>query len=142
MQNFLRLMRPMLRYRWTIGGDGAFLLPLPGFERSQSLDISADGRVAVGYSKTTDGGDEINEATMWISSDPDDIEVISLGTDGIPYLVSSDGTVAAGYTGRWGSEEAYVWSADDGVVSLGRLPGESAKRSKKRFGAQSGIWGR
>jgi len=100
---------------------------LPGGEfRSSATAISADGGVVVGQSRSASGF----EAFLWTP------EGGMIGLGELPggsfrseaEAVSADGSVVvgssiSGVSGRSGIYEAFRWTAEDGMIGLGDLPG-------------------
>lgn len=89
---------------------------------STALDVSANGTVIVGSSSSAASG---NQAFRWSASGG----WLDLGS-GHYYQsdamgVSADGSVVVGYGGNGYSADAFRWTASDGIVSLGGLPGGS-----------------
>lgn len=104
---------------------------LPGGDFfSVATAVSADGRVVVGYAKSTSG----IEAFRWTATDG----MVSLGdlpggtVSSFANAVSADGSVVVGYGRSSSGNEAFRWTQATGMVGLGDLPGGS-------FG--SAAWG-
>jgi probable HAF family extracellular repeat protein len=94
---------------------------------SAATAVSADGSTVVGYSESgvnNPGGTPRYQAFRWTAA-----SVIALGDlpggnfYSEPYAVSSDGSVVAGYSSDAEHfHQAFRWTEDNGMVSLGRLP--------------------
>jgi probable HAF family extracellular repeat protein len=120
----------------TCGGDASLgqsfvgLGDLPGgIYQSVPYDVSDDGSVVVGRSRTTDFGDE---AFRWTQATGMVRMADQVGghfnTVGTAYGVSADGSVIVGVgrltpPGTFGGTEAFRWTEAGGFVGLGDLPG-------------------
>lgn len=115
----------------TCGMDASFgasftgLGDLPGgIYQSNPYDVSADGSVVVGRSRTTQFGDEgfrWTQATGMVKlADLPGGHFTSIGN---AYGVSADGSVIVGNGLTTAGVEAFRWTAAGGVVPLGDLPG-------------------
>jgi uncharacterized membrane protein len=100
-----------------------FLPLLPGADRCLAHDMSANGSRVAGHSL---GGPPMPvQATLWTNSAP-------LGLGDLPgglftssaWGISPDGELVVG-VGRpaAGNDEAFLWTADRGMIGLGLLPG-------------------
>jgi probable HAF family extracellular repeat protein len=100
---------------------------LPGAEFfSSATEVSADGSVVVGYSKSASSGNNDYEAFRW--TDEGGMEPLGDLPGGRFYsnaqAVSADGSVAVGFSSSAsGTEEAFRWTASGGMEPLGDLPG-------------------
>jgi len=95
---------------------------LPGGDFfSVAMAISADGRVVVGYAKSTSG----IEAFRWTATNG----MVGLGDlsggtfSSFAHAVSADGSVVVGDGRSSSGTEAFRWTAATGMVGLGDLPG-------------------
>jgi probable HAF family extracellular repeat protein len=103
-------------FRWTAARGTERLQPLRAFGRSVAQDVSADGGTVVGESE--------GYAVWW---GPDGFANLLPGVPSISEATvsSRDGSIVAGtilnsgYEGRG----AFRWSADEGLILLGRFPG-------------------
>jgi len=108
-------------FRWT-GATGLITLgDLPGGGySSQSLGVSADGSVVVGTGRSSESGSS-NVATRWTQ----DSGLMSLGVlPGGQYsssasTISDDGSVIVGFSSSSLNDQAYRWTAQEGMVGLG-----------------------
>jgi probable HAF family extracellular repeat protein len=113
-------------FRWTSGG-GAVELSLPaGWNSCQTTGISSDGSTLIGF-----GEDETFDLRAWRWTSGTGI--VALGTEyGIPYAVSSDGSVIVGamtvFSGEYTEEmdpinvqHAFLWNSVDGMTDIGTL---------------------
>jgi uncharacterized membrane protein len=105
-------------FRWTATAGICRLGILPGNEGSGAYASTPDGRVVVGDSRTSDGW----EAFRWTEAEGmvrlGDIpggEVHSDAND-----VSDDGNTIVGTTGVNWDSQAFIWTADGVVRSLGK----------------------
>jgi probable HAF family extracellular repeat protein len=114
-------------FRWTAGtgivGLGAFNNP-GGFPSSGARACSADGTVVVGSSVRPNSLNEDGSPFRWTA--PTGLVFLGDlgGTEGgVARGVSTDGSVAAGYSSNADFDgEAFRWTAS-GMVGLGDLPG-------------------
>ena len=114
----------------SLGASFVGLGDLPGgIYQSVPFDVSDDGSVVVGRSRTTDFGDEAfrwTQATGMVRmADQAGGHFNSIGT---AYGVSADGSVIVGVgrltpPGTFGGTEAFRWTEAGGFVGLGDLPG-------------------
>ncbi len=114
---------------WALGTPASFqgLGDLPGGSfQSSALDVSADGSVVVGESKSASG----NQAFRWAGGVMSGLGDLSGdGFNSCAYGVSGDGSVVVGRgisaSGPGGSAswEAFRWTAGNGLVGLGDLSG-------------------
>jgi len=111
-------------FRWT-QSSGMVALPAEAYTAD---DVSFDGNVIVGTSRTTDGG---NQAFRWTAEGGlvglGDLSTTGIFASSIPYSnafgVSSDGTiVAAASFSIW---QGFIWTSSAGLQTLGTLPGWS-----------------
>jgi uncharacterized membrane protein len=109
--------------RWTEAEGWVGLGDLAGGDFiSQVLDVSGDGRVAVGWGASGDG----LLAVRWVDGKPE-----ALGEGDLPggprhaaaALISRDGQTIAGTGTSERGPEGFTWSADTGFSALGDLPG-------------------
>lgn len=123
-------------FRWTETGGMTGLGSLPGGQFSLATGVSGDGSAVVGRSVTATNSDE--QAFRWTESS---------GMLGLGFLpgggyrsnaagVSADGSVIVGSGGVRnvnpalpGRTEAFRWTATDGMVGLGVLPGKSGSEA-------------
>ncbi|MHB1034899.1 MAG: PEP-CTERM sorting domain-containing protein [Pirellulales bacterium] len=115
-------------FRWTEAGGMVSLGATPGQLASEAAGVSADGSVVVGF--RTDS--QAREAFRWTA------KAGMTGLGDLPGLdfssrangVSGDGTIVVG-TGNYSAGggphpvtgEAFRWTATDGMVGLGDVPG-------------------
>ena len=106
-------------FRWE-DGNMVGLGHLPGASSiSIAYDVSADGSVIGGYSKSSNG----YEAFRW-----EDGNMIGLGDfpegsfSSVVLAVSADGSILAGHGAPRNAWEACLWEGGN-MISLGRLPG-------------------
>jgi len=97
---------------------------LPGGDFfSVATAASADGRVIVGYAKSTNG----IEAFRWTAA----TGMVGLGDlsggtfSSFAFAVSADGSVVVGDSRSFSGNEAFRWTPATGMVGLGDLPGGS-----------------
>ncbi len=108
-------------FRWTASEDMVDLGDLPGSFRSMANGVSADGSVIVGYSFGSN-----SMAFYWTNNGG----MVPLG-NGSDYVnlsveaISSDGLTVIGQ----GGSHAARWTAQEGMVSLGLLPGVTSGNS-------------
>ena len=95
---------------------------LPGGSfRSEAIDVSANGLVVVGHSRSASG----QEAFRWTRAGG----MVGLGqlpggsSKSQASGISADGSVAAGYAWSTSSVEAFRWTKAEGMVGLGYVPG-------------------
>lgn len=107
-------------------GPSQLLPPLANF--SYAVDVSDDGTVVAGYSAQ---GGVWGRATRWVNGVPELLldpsgNFVDSGARGI----SADGSVIVGYTmtpgPEWATDQAFRWDASSGIVTLGKLAGDSA----------------
>lgn len=109
-------------FRWSIPGGmvGLGNLPAPGWSRAYAA--SFDGSVIVGT-----GGDPEREAFRWTEAGGVDYLAFLPGdTLSAAYGISNDGSVIVGDSGHIqpsSQVQAMRWSAGEGMVGLGHLPG-------------------
>ena len=106
-------------FRWTVDGGMVGLGDLPGrFYYSPAHGASHDGSVVVGISSSGTVSTGPPEVYRWTEA----VGMVGLGFGGEVTAVSDDGTAVIGSTigETW---EAFRWTADDGKVDLGDLPG-------------------
>jgi probable HAF family extracellular repeat protein len=82
--------------------------------------VSADGKIVVAGTLNFNG----DEAFRWEPSGAKTV-IIPAAHGGWPLGISYDGSVIAGWHDPAGYREAFRWTAADGVVGLGDLPGGS-----------------
>jgi uncharacterized membrane protein len=100
-------------FRWTaesgtVALGGWYDRP---FSYGRATDVSADGSVVVGYAPSPFGGTRVFRWTQADGMQPLD----AFGSLTIGPVVSADGAVVAGV--------GFRWSASDGLLKLGSLPG-------------------
>ena len=105
-------------FKWTAAtGMVALGIPSWSFYYNQPMDISADGSTIVG-SSSSGGGYRLTS---------DGYEAIGnlAGSSSLPLAVSADGSFIVGNSKNdtWTNREAFLWSKDDGMVGLGKIPG-------------------
>ncbi len=108
-------------FRWTQVGGMVGLGDLSGGQfSSYALDISADGTVVVGQgsNQTTN-----SSAVRWVNGVPSDLGALSLNGLSTAWGVSADGAVVVGEADSPDGHVAFRWTAGDGMVPLGFLPG-------------------
>ena len=106
----------------TAGVLSPFVIPV-GYRNPTITAISADGRTVVGTMGLIDGG-----AAAFVARQ--DSDLVLLGGD-LPVgsrntgatAVSADGTVVVGYRISTSGQEAFRWTAADGIQGLGDLAG-------------------
>lgn len=114
-----------LAYRWTEATGMVTLGILPNDAHSPSsvaFATSADGSVVVGASTSDTGGPPGNEAFRWTENEG----MVGLGfildmTYGAPSTataVSADGSVVVGYSDFSAGDQAFLWTAGDGIRLL------------------------
>ncbi len=110
-------------FRWTSAG-GMVALDPGGEFNSETLGVSADGTVVVGYYRIANTNDMI-KAFRW-TSDTGFVEIGELpggGTQSQAFGASADGSVVVGDTHSALGREAFRWTSGGGTVGLGDLPG-------------------
>ena len=124
-------------FRWTAAEGMVGLGDLPGGDfGSIAFGVSADGAVIVGRGSTPNNlpnsSGSRKEAFRWTAAEG----MVGLGhlpgstSIGQAFDVSADGTVIVGESGSantvstlFGDSEAFRWTAEEGMVGLGDLPG-------------------
>ncbi|MGD8454473.1 MAG: PEP-CTERM sorting domain-containing protein [Phycisphaerae bacterium] len=115
-------------FRWTADTGMVALPSLPGGldTYSDASGVSADGAIIVGSSSSVQG----TRACRWVDGDVSDLGLLPGGntTDGsFADNISADGSVIVGASSSAstaaGYYETFRWTADDGMVGLGDLPG-------------------
>lgn len=117
-----------IAYRWTAETGAVDLGGLDGYTSNQAKGVSADGQVVAGGSST---GNSPREAWRWTVSDgPEGLGDLEGGSfHSVPTAISADGSTIVGFGhvedpqegGSW--PEAFRWTAKEGMVGLGDLPG-------------------
>jgi probable HAF family extracellular repeat protein len=113
-------------FRWNEADGYQLLGPVPGFDESQSQDISSDGSVVVGLLSTPENS---NRAFSWSGSELNLLELLpnAGGPDASPYstaeAVSADGSVIVGSSSVQPGERLAVRWDNGQIASLGDLPG-------------------
>jgi probable HAF family extracellular repeat protein len=119
-------------FRWTPAEGMVGLGYLPGapFEYSYAADVSADGAVVVGASASEDADAPGYEAFIWT----EETGMVGLGfpdnllegdNQSHALCVSADGAVVAGTGGQF--KVVFRWTAAEGMVNLGDLPGNKTR---------------
>lgn len=114
----------------TFAAELTLLGSLPDLPRSGATDISADGRVVVGYSLQRGSGFRWGEdrvkAFRWTREQGlQDLGTLDDHRSSWAHAVSADGNKIVGESwpeNSWPLGEAFLWSNDD-MVGLGDLPG-------------------
>jgi probable HAF family extracellular repeat protein len=109
-------------FRWTNGRGMASLGDLPGGRTmSQAEDVSASGRVIVGYG--TRGKHSQRHAYRWTKkAGMKPLFRLEPGADSQAHGVSADGRVIVGSTAAPGDpRDAFRWTKEGGVQELGEL---------------------
>jgi len=111
-------------FRWTPSEGVQLIAPLPGYDWSFAYDVSADGRVIVGESRSEEGG----QAFRWTSAEgavplgflPGATEQFRSAAHGI----SADGSVIVGTSvEEFGGDQAFRWTAAEGMQPIPFLYG-------------------
>ena len=110
-------------FRWTDADGMVSLGFLPGRNRSMATGVSADGSVVVGYSSTENVSGS-GQNFLWTSAGGM-VGIGSAGDGGIRAL-SADGSTAVGKS----LISATRWTASDGMVELGVIPGGTHSDSR------------
>jgi uncharacterized membrane protein len=110
--------RPEVAFRWAAETDIVNLPDLNELGTSHAYSVSSDGTTVAGKS----GG----QAVLWVDGgSPLDLGVATTLT----VFISSDGSVAAGTDTTPFAFDAFRWTAAEGAVSLGDLPGRAGGAS-------------
>lgn len=107
-------------FRWT-AAQGRVSVGIPkGSAQSAATAVSRDGSVVVGsgYSAETDRGEAFRRTSGGLTS----LGFLPGMSSSFATGVSGDGSVVVGYSGEF-DLEAFRWTARDGMVGLGSIPG-------------------
>lgn len=116
--------RRVYAFRWTERG-GMRLLHKISTNAARGNVISGDGRIVGGWEEVPDGIGRVG--AIW--TDGEEMLLVDGGA-GIPGYVSevmgmgTGGDVAVGYGAGPDRLDAYMWTATEGVVNIGRYPGQ------------------
>jgi cysteine-rich repeat protein len=126
------------------GPGGAFLLPSGGglYPQSRAYDVSASGDVVVGQVRLaplTPFGDDpsIVVPARWIGGD---LDLLS-SSPGQALGISPNGDYIVGDVASPSGRQAFRWSADDGIVLLGELPGGDFLSAGTVVNNAGVVWG-
>jgi probable HAF family extracellular repeat protein len=113
---------------WTRSSSPSFFgIPNEGNASSEANAVTADGATAVGWSRNRNGH---KEACLWeTGAAPVLLGSLSGHATSIAYGISADGSTVVGCSSDYITTEAFRWTRDAGMISLGLLPegsGESA----------------
>lgn len=125
-------------FRWTETTGMLGLGDLPGGTFDSGADgISADGRVAVGWSQSGEG----REAFRWENGVMSGLGFLPGGADrSFAHDVSGDGAIVIGDASVAGSAvEAFRWTAATGMVGLGDLPGGAFGSAANAISADGSV---
>lgn len=104
--------RPRVAFRWTEATGPVSLEDLTQSAGSFAYGVSANGMIVAGESA--------GQAVRWTA----DGQVMDLGAaTTLPVWLSSDGSIASGTRATGLNPDAFRWTAAEGVVLLGQLPG-------------------
>ena len=112
-------------FRWTEATGMVGLGDLPGgVYAGAASGVSGDGSIVAG-SSASDVSPFIGEAFRWTEA----TGLVALGVfpgsgnpTSVPWALSADGTVAAGWSFEFVHRKAFRWSEAEGMVALGDLP--------------------
>lgn len=107
-------------FRWAASEEMVPLGHLPGGGTfSEGNAISTDGSVIVGQSDSAEG----LQACIWTPSGFQGLGFLPGGSYSVAYAVSGNGSVVFGQSESALGFEAFRWTPEDGMMSLGDLPG-------------------
>lgn len=121
-------------FRWTEAG-GTNILPYQGFGRG----VSGDGSVVVGMHWHPAAGAGGAAPSRWTEAEGTVPLVVGSGS-GSAVGASADGSVIVGYFGGYTNPGgAFRWTAADGMVPLGDLPGGGFESSASDVSADGSV---
>jgi probable HAF family extracellular repeat protein len=108
--------------RWHVSGNGNvaidMLAGLDGEGGAYALDVSGDGRVMVGTSRSPEGF----RAVRWTEHGVENLGVMEGGNDSQAYATNVDGSIVVGFgTSAEEGYSAFRWTSGGGMRSLGAL---------------------
>ncbi|QDT73372.1 hypothetical protein I41_25610 [Lacipirellula limnantheis] len=100
--------------RWTADGGMERLPALPGYATTAAIDLSADGRIVVGYA--SDGFFE-DRGVRWAGSGVEQLAPIIGLSESTIIATSADGATLAGFESDYanGIRKGFVWNKNTGV---------------------------
>ncbi len=114
-------------FKWTRGA-GFQTLGKTGEGAARANAISADGNVIGGWDEGVPGAEGFRVGSIWqgdeqmVLADEDPLNPIGFVSE--VTAVGGPGHVAVGYGAGENNKDAYKWTAAEGVVNIGKYPGE------------------
>jgi len=114
-------------FKWTRGA-GFQILGKTGEGAARANAISGDGNVVGGWDEGVPGAESYRVGSIWQGDEQivlaDEEPLNPFGYVGEVTAVSGSGRVAVGYGAGVNAKDSYKWTSSDGVVNIGKYPGE------------------